>query len=201
MFATHFSDTLAGRVFTQNSTPVGVALPLYTTTAAGTTGICGMPLWNPPGSNRNIELIEAVFAYASGTTVQGGIVIMGVPLTAVGTGNPCTALISSSPVNQLYGAGQNPKTFSYSGNAASSLTVTAGTTLPPTATAPGVCRTIGSMNAVTTSGNTTYGGYYFNGTGAITPGFLIYFAATLASVGLFCASVTWKEIPIVPAQG
>ena len=110
MFATHFSDTLAGRVFTQNSTPVGVALPLYTTTVAGTTGICGMPIWNPPSSNRNVELIEANFAYASGTAATGGIFVMGVPLLTLGAAGPVTAFLTTTPINQLLGGGNASRT-------------------------------------------------------------------------------------------
>ncbi len=162
-----------------------------------------MPIFNPPNSNRNVELIEFAMAYVSGTAASGGILVMGVPLTAVATGQPVTVWLTTSPTNQLLGAGNTSRTISSNSNAASSLTVTAGTTLPPSSTAPGVIRTLASINAQTTATPTgsILTAYQFNGTMIIPQGFFIYFAASVATTALYCMSLTWKEIPIVPAQG
>lgn len=203
-FGIHYSDTLAGRVFTQCSSPLGLALPLYTTTVAGTTGICGMPIWNVPGSNRNVELIEASFAYVSGTAVSGGIVIMGVPLTQTGASGPVTAFLTTSPVNQLLGSGIASRVLSSNSNAASNLTMTAaGTTLPPSSTAAGPVRALAGINAQTTATptGTIIASIDFKGSLIVPPSYFIYFACTLGTVALYSMSVTWKENPIVPGQG
>ena len=204
-FGIHYTDTLAGRVFTQQTTPLGLALPLYTTTVAGTTGICGMPIWNPPGSNRNVEMIEINVAYASGTAGSGGVVIMGVPMVAIGSApNPVSAFVTTSPVNQLLGSGVQPRTVSSNASAASTLTMTAaGTTLPPSATAAGPVRTLVGINAETTAtpAGTILASYDFKGSLIVPPGYLIYLACTVATTALYVSSVTWKEVPIVPNAG
>ncbi len=201
-FGLHYSDTLAGRVFSQVPTPAGLALPLYTTTVMCTTGICGMPIWNPPGSNRNVELITADFAYDSGTAVAGSILLMGVPTTQIGSAGPVTAMLQTSPINNLLGSGNQTKIWSY--NSVGAVTMTAaGTTLPPSSTAAGPIRVLGGLNNQTTATPTavSVASYDFKGTVIVTPGYFIYLATTLASVGLYCTCLLWKEIPIVPSQG
>ncbi len=200
----HYSDTIAGRVFTQQTSPLGLALPLYTTTVAGTTGICGMPIWNPPSSNRNVELLEVSVAYASGTAGSGGVVIMGVPLTALGAAGPVTALLTTTPINQLLGGGSASKVLSSNSNAASNLTMTAaGTTLPPSSTAAGPVRTLAGINAETTGtpAGTIIASYDFKGSLVVAPGYFIYLACTVATTALYVSSVTWKENVIVAGQG
>ncbi len=199
MFGVHNTEAVLGRVFTQQSTPVGVALPLYTTTVAGTTGICGMPIWNPPGSNRNVEMIEISLGYVSGTAVTGGVVLMGVPCGGIGASFPVTALLTTAPVNQLLGSAGVSKVLSSNNPAASNLTMTAaGTTLPPSATAAGPVRTLAGINAETTAtpAGTIIASYQFNGSLVVPPGYFVYLACTLATVALYATSVTWKEVPV-----
>lgn len=203
-FGIHYSDTLAGRVFTQCTSPLGLALPLYTTTVAGTTGICGMPIWNPPGSNRNVELMELNLAYASGTAGSGGIFVMGVPCAQIGAAGPVTAFIQTTPINQLLGSGNISRVQSSNSNAASNLTMTAaGTTLPPSSTAAGPVRVMAGINAETTAtpAGTIVASYDFKGSLIVPQGYFIYFACTVATVALIGSSLTWKEIPIQPGQG
>lgn len=199
----HYSDAILGRVFSQSPTPLGLALPLYTTKNVCDTGICGVPIWNPPGSNRNVELISADFTSASGTAVYGAVGLMAMPLSVVGTGYPCTAFASSTPLNALVGAGNASKCLSYNGAAATSVVLTAfGLATLPTATAAGWVRGLACINA-------DVGGlhgplvphYDFQGTCIVPPGWMVYFACTLASVALFATSVVWKEIPIAAGQG
>lgn len=192
----HFSDTLLGRVFTQSATPLGLAIPIYTATAiAG-----GMPIFNPPTSNRNVELIGVDFDCASGTAVYGAIGLMGVPLQAVGVA-PCTVLTQTTPMNGLLGAGNSSKVQSSN---AGTVTVTAGAAVAPTSTTPGWIRSLAEINgegAAAGLHGPLVPHFDFQGTCVIPPGWMVYFACTLASVALVCTTVTWKEIPIVTAQG
>lgn len=195
-FGLHYTDTLAGRVFSQGGTPLGLAIPIYTATAiAG-----GMPLFNPPQSNRNVELIGADFNTASGTAVYGSIVLMALPLTAVATGQLCTAFAATTPVGGFLGGGASKCLSSNAGT----VTVTAGTAVAPAATAPGMVRGVAQINgegaaAGLHTANVCH--FDFQGTLIVPPGWMVYFACTLASVALITSTLVWKEIPINPAAG
>lgn len=196
-FGLHYTDAVAGRVFSQVGTALGLAIPIYTGTAlAG-----GMPLWNPPNSNRNVEVIGADFNTASGTAVYGSICIMGVPLNAVATGAPVTAFAATTPVNGLLGAGNASKCLSSN---AGTVTATAGAAANPTSTTPGMIRGVAQINgegaaAGLHTANVCH--FDFQGTLIIPPGWMIYFACTLASVALITSTLVWKEIPINAAAG
>lgn len=196
-FGLHYTDTLAGRVFTQSATPLGLAIPIYTATAiAG-----GMPIFNPPMSNRNIELISVDIDYGSGTSVYGSIGLMGLPLTAVATGALCTAFAATTPTNGFLLGGSASKVLSSN---AGTVTVTAGTAAAPSQSAPGWIRGLASINLEAQTGTAHATGiqtYQFNGTVIVPTGVMIYLASTLASVALFCSSITWKEVPINPNAG
>lgn len=190
MYGLHLSDTLAGRVFSQSATPLGLAIPIYTATAIAGS----MPIFNPPGSNRIIELISVDINYGSGTADFGSIGLMGLPLTAVATGALCTAFAETTPVNAFLGAGTPSRVKSSN---TGTVTVTAGTAVAPAATAPGWIRSLASINLEAQTGTAHGTGiqtYSFNGTIAVPEGFMIYFACTKASVALYATSVVWKEI-------
>lgn len=193
----HFSDTLAGNVFSQVGTPLGLAIPIYTATAiAG-----GMPIWNPPQSNRNIELISADFNTASGTAVYGAIGLMAVPLTQIATGAPCTAFANTTPINGFLFGGNTSKALSSN---AGTVTVTAGTASAPTSTAPGWVRGLAQINgegAAAGLHTANVARYDFAGAIIVPPGVMIYLACTLASVALICTTIVWKEIVINKASG
>lgn len=200
--ALHFNDTLAGRVFSQSVTPLGLALPIYTATALCASGICGLPIWNPPNSNRQIELISLDVPWVSGTAGIGTIGLMGLPLLGIATGAPVTAFATTVPLNGFLGAGNTTKVSS--SNGASAVTATAGTAGAPTALAPGWIRSLMSINlenSTTTPEPTGLDTYIFNGTVCIPPGYMVYFACTVATVALFGSTVIWKEIPINAAAG
>lgn len=194
MYALHYNDTKAGQVFSQSGTPLGLALPVYTGTAiAG-----GMPIWNPPNSNRLVELISTDIDFGSGTSTYGTIGLMALPLAAIATGALCTAFASTNPVNGFLLAGTASKVQSSN---AGTVTVTAGTANPPTSTstAPGWYRGLNSVNLEAQTGTahgTLLSTYVFNGTVIIPPGVMIYLAATIATSALFCSTIVWKEIPI-----
>ncbi len=206
-YGLHYSDTLLGRVFSQCTTPLGLTPPLYTTTAICASGIAALPVLNPLGSNRNVELVQVDFAWAStATTTAAGsaFYLMGVPCGAgAATGAPVAAFASTVPVNGLLGAGGASKCLSQAGAGTVSLTA-AGTTLPPSSTAAGAVRVLASVDAQTTGTPTTtsISSFKFDGTIIIPPGFMVYVAGTItANIGLYGMTMVWKEIPIVPNAG
>lgn len=198
----HYTDTLAGRVFSMSVTPLGLAIPIYTATAIGGAGICGLPLWNRPRSNRNVELVSIDINYGSGTADYGAIGLMAAPLDSVATGQLCTALPDTTPMNGLLGGGNVSKC--QVSNGAGTATVVAGTAGAPSTTAPGWVRTLMDLNleAVTgTAHGTGVHSYDFKGTLVVPPGWLVYLACTKASVALYASGMVWKETPILLSAG
>lgn len=203
-FGIHYQDTLAGRVFTQQTNVAaiaGLAIPIYSATAiAG-----GSPLWNPPGSNRNIELVSYDVAYASGTGAAtfDGIFLLAGQVNAIATGSGCSVFTNAPPINgMLLNA---PAAKAYSGNGGT-VTVTAGTATPPVngVVGAGVVRTLYSTNieaATATAHGTLVCKYTFDGTCIVPPGVLVYLGAIVASVSLYNITMTWKETPIIVGQG
>lgn len=199
-FGLHYSDTLLGRVFSQAATPLGLAIPIYTATAiAG-----GMPIWNPPGSNRNVELISVDIDY-TGTSAAAlsAIGLMAGQLNSIATASGCSAFAATTPANGLLLGGNASKVMSSN---AGTVTVTAGVATAPVGGVPGAgwVRPLASINVETTSATphgTLICTYVFNGTIIIPPGVLVYLAGSLASVGLYASGIVWKEVPIVASQG
>lgn len=190
----HYPDVLAGRVFSQSCTPLGLAIPIYTATAiAG-----GMPIWNPPNSGVNVEIIAVNCERASGTMDFGAIGLMAGPLQTIGTATGCSALAATSPVNANLLNGSGSKTVSSN---AGTVTVTAGVATAPVAGVVGAgwVRTLFAFNLEADTG-TAHANLLcernFDGDLVIPPGVLVYLAATKASVGLVASTIIWKEMPI-----
>lgn len=204
MFGLHYSDTIAGRVFTQQTNQAaiaGLAIPIYSATAVAG----GSPLYNPTGSNRNVELISYDVVYVSGTEAATfmGIYLMAGQVTAIGTATGCSLFTSAPPISGLLLGAPSSKIFSGAGG---TVTVTAGTATPPVngVVGAGVVRSLYSTNIEAATGTahaTTTCSYVFNGSCIIPPGVICYLAGIVASVALFNITVTWKEIPIVANQG
>lgn len=180
----HYADCLAGRVFSQSCTPLGLAIPIYTATAIAGS----MPIWNPPSSGVNVELISVDLARGSGTADFAAIGVMARQLASIATGALCTALADTSPINgKLFGGNVTKCKSSNAGT----VTVTAGA-------AGDWVRTIASINLEADTGTahgTMIARYDFDGTLIIPPGALVYLAATKASVALYASTIVWKEIP------
>ncbi len=180
----HYADALAGRVFSQSCTPLGLAIPIYTATAiAG-----GMPIWNPPSSGVNVELISVDINRGSGTADFGAIGVMARELAAIATGAIMTALAGTTPFNGKLFGGNKSKTQSSN---AGTCTVTAGV-------AGDWVRSIACINLEADTGTahtTTISHFDFDGTLIVPPGVLVYLAATKASAALYASTVVWKEIP------
>lgn len=197
MATINYADTLAGRVFSQSATPLGLAIPIYTATAiAG-----GMPIWNPPNSNRNVELLSVDINTASGTSVYGAIGLMALPLSAIATGALCTAFAATTPNNGFLIGGSSSRVQSSN---AGTVTVTAGTAGAPSTTAPGWVRGLAQINgegAAAGLHGSLVTKYVFDGTIIIPPGVMVYLACTLATVSLQCSTIVWREIILNAAAG
>lgn len=182
----HYLDAKAGRVFSQTTTPLGLAIPIYTGTAlAG-----GLPIWNPSGSNVNVELIRITIAKTSGTSAFFAAVLMfreGLG-AEIATGAQITAFAATTPFNGLLGAGRASQVKSSN---AGTVTVTAGV-------AEEAVRSFFGTGAAADA--TTNGAEYFDqdidGTLIVPPGSMVWLAATKASVALYASTIVWKEIPI-----
>lgn len=204
MNATHYSDTLAGRVFTQQTSAAaiaGLAIPIFTATAVAG----GSPLYNPGNSNRNVELISYDVVYASGSSAATfmGIFLMAGQVASIGTGTGCSVFTSAPPINGLLM--NNPANKAMAGNGGT-VTVTAGIATAPVngVVGAGVIRSLYSTNleaATATPHQTLVAKYVFDGTVIIPPGVIVYLAGIVASVSLFNITVCWKEIPIIPNAG
>jgi hypothetical protein len=180
----HYVDCLRGRVFSQSSTPLGLAIPIYTATAiAG-----GVPIWNPPNSGVDVEIIAVTLGYGSGTAEYGSIGFMARELDAIATGAIMTALAETVPFNGYLFKGNRTKVRSSN---AGTCTVTAGA-------AGDWARTLASINLEAQTG-TAHGTLIplidLDGTLIVPPGVLVYLAASRASTALYASSVCWKETP------
>lgn len=180
----HYVDALAGRVFSQCPTPLGLAIPIYTATAiAG-----GMPIWNPPSSGVNVELVSVTLARTSGTADFGAVGLMARQLQAIATGAIMTALAETTPYNGNLFAGNRSKVKSSN---AGTCTVSAGV-------AGDWVRTVAAINLEADTGtahSTDVLQFDFDGTVIVPPGVLVYLAATKASAALYASTIVWKEIP------
>src|SRR3990167_8294838 len=178
----HHKDVLAGRVFSQATTPLGLAIPIYTATAIGD----GLPLWNPPNSGVNAELLSLNSERASGVTAFGAYGIMARKLNAIATGALMTALADVDPINAMPFSGRKSRVLS--SNAGTS-TVTAG------AAADFIRSLFASVPIIdTTAVHVSPTKIVFDPDELIVrPGTLIYLAGTKASVALFASTLVWKE--------
>lgn len=179
----HYSDALAGRVFSQANTNLGLAIPIYTATAI----VGGMPIWNPPGSGVNVELISVSMGRASGTSDFGAVSLLARQLNAIATGEICTAFAETTAKNGLAFAGNRSKVKSSN---AGTVTVSAGV-------AGDTWRHLASHSAeadATTTGLHVEK-FDFDGTCIVPPGVLVYVADTKATTALYAVDIVWKEIP------
>lgn len=189
LHGTHAEQALRGRVFSQACTPLGLALPLYTATAIGSSAIGAMPIWNPPQSKVNVVLLFADIAYASGTAGFGAVGVMARKLTAIATGEVCTALADTTPINGLLFGGQTSQVKSSN---AGTVTVTAGVV-------GDWVRSIASINLEAQTGTahgTGIAHYDFKGTMVVPPGVLVYLACTVATVALYASAIVWEEVAL-----
>ncbi len=195
----HFQETYGGMVFSQSPTILGLAIPIYTATAIGSSTISGLPIWNPPGSGVIVELIEVTLSRASGTSDYGSIGLMAGYVNQVVAGSGLTAIAATTPVCGYLGYTGGSKVVSSN---AGTVTVTAGVATPPVngVVGAGWIRTIADQNLDADSATARMTGgrtYNFNGTVIVPPGVLVYIAAMRATSGaLYASSIIWKEIQV-----
>lgn len=176
----HYNDTLAGQVFSQTTTPLGSAIPIYTSTTP-----LGVVLWNPLGSGVNAELISVNLSRVSGTQAFGTIGLMARKLTAA---VPPTAFAEVTPINGLIGAG----------NASACKSSNAGTITIAAGTAAEYIRNLVAMYPAidTTAIEGVPKEFDFNGTVIVPPGIIVWLAGQVATVALFAQTLVWKEIAL-----
>jgi hypothetical protein len=179
----HYADNRLGRVFSQTTTPLGLAIPIYTSVTP-----LGNVIWNPQGSFVLVELVSYDAAHASGTPAVFTAGLMVRRDTSAGT-SIFSAFAATTPDNGYLFAGTASKVQSSN---AGTVTASAG--------AAGDFKRMFALaaNAVTdaTAASQPSIHHEFNGTIILPPGTACYVAATLASVALYGQTIVWKEIPI-----
>jgi hypothetical protein len=194
LHGSNLAAALAGQVFMQSTTPLGLALPVYTATTLGDANIGGVPIWNPTGSGVNVVLIRFATAKASGTSAfmaQGMVVRLNVGSDLAG-GSQITAFAATTPKNAILGGGNASKVkSSNAGNC--------------TITAAGAGDAFTSFFGTGIAADATTGGlegliHDFDGTVIVPPGTLIYAAATKTAVAKQWSTIIWKEVPIKRAN-
>jgi hypothetical protein len=184
-----YQDTKDGITFSLSTTPLGLAIPIYTATALGGGAL---PIWNPPQSGVDIELVSVSCARTSGTADFGAIGLMARRgLTAIATGQLMTALDETNrPVNGRLFFG---KSSSINCSNTGTNTVTAGV-------ATEWMRTLFTINLEADTGTahaTTAAVHEFNGSLIVPSGVLVYLACTKASVALYASTIVWKEHRVI----
>lgn len=195
MYGQHFSDTFAGRVFSQSVTPLGVAIPIYSTTAV----VGGLPIYNPAQSGVVVEIVSVDICYSSGTSTYGCVGFMAGSIGSIGTATGCSVFTATYPaVNGFLFNGNASRVMSAN---AGTVTVTAGVVTPPVmgVVGAGWYKAIADFNLEAQTATPLGVGkhtYDMMGTILVPPGTIIYLAAMQATTALFATSIIWKEIPI-----
>lgn len=183
----YYAAVKRGRFFRQTTTPLGLAIPIYTGTAPR------VALWNPAGSGVNAILKRFTAERASGTTVEfaaGLYRVLGAgsstATAAVITAFPGAANVArTEPSNGIIGGGQTSKVLS---TASGTVTTTAG------ATTDFFYSLFHSYAAVgATAVESTIQRVDFDDDVIVPPGVMIYLAGSVASVALYATTLEWEE--------
>lgn len=193
----YFQAATGGRLFSITTTPLGVAIPIYTSTAP-----VGNLLWNPDGSGVNAVLVSYSASIVSGVGVQGAIGLMARngAGSAVATAAVLSAFAESRPVganltgivSTLVAAGKGDDRVSrVRASAAGTNTLT---------TAPIAAEYIRNLMVMPVNsaavGQPVPEIYEFEGRVIVPPGTIVWVAATLASVALYAQTLEWEEVPL-----
>ena len=181
-----YSVTYRGDMFHASTTPLGLAIPVYTATAPL---VC---LWNPIGSGVNLVLHKYTFAYTSGTSAYGAIGLMKETNTGSGiaTGAVFSAFNEDTPTNGIVGGGKVSKAL---------VSISGTNTLTTLGAASRWFMALGSINLEAITG-TAHGvntaSSHLHAIIIIPPGSAVWPACTKASVALFAQTFSWTEIPV-----
>lgn len=179
-----YEQAKRGNVFIQTTTPLGLAIPIYTSTAPRCM------LFNPSGSGKNAVLVRFAAHRASGTTVEFAAGLMRIANVGAGpaTGAPVSALPGAAPFNGLV----------TKGNISAMISDFAGT-IATTAGAAGdfFYALFHSYAGIGTSAVTDAGfDHAFEGAVVVPPGAAIWLAASVASVALYATTLSWEEVDV-----
>ena len=172
----------AGNVFYLATAAAGTTVPVQATNLVST-----FTLWNPLGSNKNIELIRYSYGLLSATVVVSDISLYVQP--GVGSAVAAPGTLTLLTIRSAAGGGATPTIASVcTGYSAATLVDAVGTNLfrGPTMTSFGA----------TTSTNTTPINYDFDGSFIMPPGTLITMAGTAAQSAAGSQCLTWSEWPV-----
>ena len=185
MHSDYYTQAYRGYVFHASTTPLGLAIPIYTSTAPT---VC---LWNPIGSGRNLSLIAYSFAYVSGTASYSAIGLSYVTVagSTVATGSVFSAFGTGTPVNGIVGGG---------GVASGRVAIAGTTTLTSAPAAVNWFYTLGNINleaATGTAHGTNSTIIMPRGSIIVPPGTAVWVSATIASSALYAQTISWSEVP------
>lgn len=179
--ARYYPDVNLGNVFIGTTAIAGVKPPAYNATAHV---FC---VWNPLGSNKNINLLSLYVGYSDTTSAAGNIVLSyqtGVG-AQVATGAPITAATLVAPVNAKLGAGNS----SIAKFAPATITFASATSL---------LMTTGMSQLVTTATTTTQGIFEafvdLQGQVVLTPGTAVCVAGNIALLSDYDITLIWEEV-------
>ena len=186
-------------VFSHSVTPLGLALPIYTATALGSSAISGLPIWNPIGSTVKCVLVKAQIARASGTAAVStfGLMARNGCGANIATGAQITAFAETIPingklglVNSVSGSGGGP-TSKVKSSRAGTVTMSAGV-------AAEWVETLGAtgVEADATANGISLVNHDFDGRIEVYPGTMVWLASVLATVALYTMTFSWYEVPI-----
>jgi hypothetical protein len=180
-----YEVTYRGHMFHSATTPLGLAIPIYTSV---TPTVC---LWNPIGSGVNLILHRYSFSYASGTAAYGAVGLMKETNAGSGiaTGAVFSAFNEDTPVNGIIGGGTT---------SAAKVSISGTNTLTTLGDTTRWIMDVGSINLEAATG-TAHGvntaAVHTHATIIIPPGSAVWPAATKASVALYAQTISWTEIP------
>jgi len=182
-----YSQTYRGYTFLASTTPLGLAIPIYTSTAPL---VC---LWNPIGSGKNLSIQNVVVAYASGTAAFSAIGLMYETNagSSIATGAVFSAFSHTAPTNGMVGGGAS---------SVAKVSISGTNTLTAAGAAGRWFFTLGSINleAETGTAHATYtpgAGAQVKGQIIVPPGSAVWIAGTKASVALYAQTISWSEVP------
>ena len=195
LYPRNHAATQVGRVYSSTTTPLGLAIPIYTTTAP-----VGNVLWNT-SSNMKAILLDYTFAYVSGAGVNGAFLLfmrngvgqaIGTPITAFATTVPNGG--KGGPVNGVAGVGGQQATTMSPSNAGTVTLASAGV-------AGEAIQVLGGQNQPLSASAQGTGvfppcTYNFDGSVEVFPGSVIWVASNVASVGLYAQTIRWMEVPV-----
>lgn len=170
----YYSAAKRGNLFIGSSLIAGVALPVNATTL-----VSKFTLWNPLGSNKDVELVEFGIGIDSGTEVINGL--------AVGFQRQVSVAGVPTSLTAAAGGQVNPYTGASSlANLYSAATLTNAAVLGP-------LMGMGINFDATTVGMRGMGTYAFDGKIVVPPDTLVTFVSTVAAITAAFCSIVWTE--------